>query len=305
MARHFAPIKTSIWDDPEFQALNSEEQRLYLMLFSQSGISSVGLVPMTLKRWANSTRGMTIKALSKTLQGLSDALFIVVDWDREELLVRSFVRHDGGYTNSLRLKAIQRESRGIGSKLLAGVLAHELTRLGIEHAISEAPYDARSKGHRSPIEGVSKGAGSGYVSTVGDGTLTEPETRTGNREPGPAPLASGIARPTRIPEPFVISEEMLNWASTEVPGIDIKRTTDKFVDYWRGATKNATKSDWPATWRNWLRRDFEEHPPRINGRAGTSSRIATSDQRVADGLDVVRRLAAQEEQANHRMEIEA
>jgi hypothetical protein len=102
---------------------------------------------------------------------------------------------------------------------------------------------------------------------------------------------------------------MRSWAGEEVPGLDIDRVTAKFVDFWRGKSgRDATKLDWPATWRNWLRRDFEDHPPRNgNGRASPSGRVATSDQRVADGLDLARRLAEREarEEQQQRLEIEA
>lgn len=129
-----------------------------------------------------------------------------------------------------------------------------------------------------------------------DPTHPEPTTH--------APTVRG--RATRIPDPFVISQSMRVWASTEAHGVDVERSTAKFVDYWRGKSgRDATKADWPATWRNWLRRDFEDHSPHTNGRASPSGRIATSDQRIADGLDVARRLAAQEDETNYPLEIEA
>jgi hypothetical protein len=97
------------------------------------------------------------------------------------------------------------------------------------------------------------------------------------------------------------------WATTETPGLDIERATDKFIDYWRGKSgKDATKADWPATWRNWLRRDFEDHPPHTNGNGRASPiRPSTTDQRVNQGLDLARRYAQQEAAEQQRMEIEA
>jgi hypothetical protein len=309
MPRHFGMTSTSIWDDDDFRDLTSEAQRAYLMLTSQSTITSVGIVPMTLKRWAGNTRGMTIKSLSKALQELSDALFIVVDWDREELLIRTFVKHDGGYKNSLRLKAIQGASKGLSNPLLGGILAHELNVLGVVHAIPFEPIDAkadnpdtpRSKGHRSPIEGASKGQGSGSVSAVGTGE-GKMENGKGNLESGEV-AAKAAPRPHRIPDDFSISDAMRTWAAEKVPGLDIDTTTEIFIDWWRG--KGGTHVDWVAAWRTWMRKDWQQPPPARNGRAPTPTR-STADQRVSTGLSLAEKYARQEaREQNHRLEIEA
>lgn len=66
------------------------------------------------------------------------------------------------------------------------------------------------------------------------------------------------SRGTRIAEPFIVTVEMRQWAAAETPLVDVDRSTRMFVDYWRAATgAKATKRDWLATWRNWLRRDQE------------------------------------------------
>ena len=59
---------------------------------------------------------------------------------------------------------------------------------------------------------------------------------------------------TRLPEPFMVTREMREWAAVKVPGLDVDGATETFVDYWRGrAGAGARKADWPATWRNSLR----------------------------------------------------
>jgi hypothetical protein len=60
-------------------------------------------------------------------------------------------------------------------------------------------------------------------------------------------------RGTRIPDPFLLTSEMRDWANERVPNIDITTETEKFVNYYRGlAGAKATKIDWIATWRHWL-----------------------------------------------------
>lgn len=298
MARHFGKFAARAWDDPDWWDLSIEAQHAYMMLISQDTISPVGTVPMTMNKWANSTKGHTFEALSKALQELSDKAYVVVDWRRETLLVRSFVRWDKGYENSLRLKSIQSTALTVRSPLLAGVLAFELDRLSIRHGITASPIDARSKALGSDIEATSKDSFSGsYLSSeVGDGR-TEPENGEGNRERQPdegasAPAASAAPRPkgSRIPDQFFITDKMRGWADAEVPGLDLNWYTRKFVDYWRSATRNATKLDWTRTWQNWMRDEFEKpNHRRVNGR-----QVGTADQRVMDHLDLAQRMAEQE-----------
>lgn len=56
----------------------------------------------------------------------------------------------------------------------------------------------------------------------------------------------------QIPEGFSVTPEMRAWAEMKAPSVDIDREHESFVDYWLAhGTKMA---DWPATWRNWMRR---------------------------------------------------
>lgn len=73
-----------------------------------------------------------------------------------------------------------------------------------------------------------------------------------------SPAEPSSRRPSRIPADFSITPEMLKWADTELPYFDTRRETLVFVDYWSGKATNATKLDWVATWRNWMRKAFND-----------------------------------------------
>jgi hypothetical protein len=48
----------------------------------------------------------------------------------------------------------------------------------------------------------------------------------------------------------------------ECPAVDLKAEHLKFVDYWIAKPGQAgTKLDWPATWRNWIRKAAETARP--------------------------------------------
>lgn len=95
-------------------------------------------------------------------------------------------------------------------------------------------------------------------------------TRTRTREATP--------RGTRIPEDFQPDASMLEWVRKECP--DVPRSEhDRFMDYWRGKSgRDGTKLDWPATWRNWMRRAQDDI---ATGRRKPAGRRSTTDERVA------------------------
>jgi len=67
-------------------------------------------------------------------------------------------------------------------------------------------------------------------------------------------------RATRLPADWSLPDEWKDWA-VRVHHLDPQRTVRislAFRDYWIAkAGKDATKADWFATWRNWIRRDAE------------------------------------------------
>lgn len=82
--------------------------------------------------------------------------------------------------------------------------------------------------------------------------------------------AGGSRRSTRAPADFQIPDAVLKWACKELPGVDrealvawMRRELEKLKDH----EFRTPKSDWEATYRNWLRRciDIGNAP----GRSGT------------------------------------
>lgn len=72
-------------------------------------------------------------------------------------------------------------------------------------------------------------------------------------------------RASRLPETWVLPVEWGQWAVKEGwPEAVIRSEADRFRDYWIGKSgKDATKADWAATWRNWMRNS--KAPKLVNG----------------------------------------
>jgi hypothetical protein len=67
---------------------------------------------------------------------------------------------------------------------------------------------------------------------------------------GKAPRRQG----TRLPDDWRPSQDLVAAVREERPDVDLRTETAKFRDHWHAkAGKDATKLDWDATYRNWIR----------------------------------------------------
>lgn len=148
MARDYARIMTAIWKNKEFRALSEQQQRAYLFLVTQPDISAAGVLPLRVRRWADCASTSTPDGLAQLFKELESGRFIVVDWDKEELLIRSFIRWDGGFNNPKRRPVIIRAAEEVESELIAQHVAMEFKRCGI----GTPPPDGPSGGAEPPIE---------------------------------------------------------------------------------------------------------------------------------------------------------
>jgi hypothetical protein len=127
----------------------------------------------------------------------------------------------------------------------------------------KAEYRARKARENAGVSAdVPTGQDQDDAPPVPDPTRTRPEReeRTSS-EVLSAPKARSN-RGSRIPEPFIVTGDMRAWAASEVPGANVDAITRRFVDYWRGESGvKASKVDWVAAWRNWLRRAHDENGP--------------------------------------------
>lgn len=80
-------------------------------------------------------------------------------------------------------------------------------------------------------------------------------------------------RGTRIPDAFVVTREMRAWAAEKTPLVNVDRSSEKFVNYWRAKTRDATKLDWVRTWHNWLISDQEKAEQRSTSQLSPDERL--------------------------------
>jgi hypothetical protein len=142
--RNYGNIATAIWLDKDFTSLSCDAQRMYFMIITQNNITSVGTLPITLRRWASYANDLPSERLLNSLKELADGSYIAIDWEQEELLVRTFVKWDGGHTNPKRLLSIKASASAVTSPILAPILASELDALSVDHEILLPQVDSHS-----------------------------------------------------------------------------------------------------------------------------------------------------------------
>lgn len=315
MAREYGNIFTAIWRDPDFIALPSDVQRVYLLVITQPDVSSCGVLPFMPSRWAKYAPDTDADSLRNSLSILHQNRYAIVDSDTDELLIRSFIRYDRGYTNTKkRLPAILAAIDGMLSDTLRQVTVHELNRLGVDHKLPHRPIDSLSDSlldslwHTPRIQVVRNV--SSYLNP--ETGIQNPETGILKPEPGSTSTADAPDPTDDYPPDF-----MEFW--TTFPRKDGKRAAAKAYRAARKRTSHVNILDGAQRYRDdpnrddgftamattWLNGDRWNDPPLPPRRDGPRpvQRIATADQRLADGMALAQRLANEESQ--HRTEIEA
>lgn len=94
---------------------------------------------------------------------------------------------------------------------------------------------------------------------------------------------------TRLPEGWMPTMELVAQMRTECPDVDLEAEHRIFTDYWIAQPgQKGVKVDWPATWRNWMRRKQGDRksPPKTFGQQrqdNTLSLIAELREEEARG----------------------
>jgi hypothetical protein len=132
---------------------------------------------------------------------------------------------------------------------------------------SNASADAMAilEGHENrslkDAEGIPKGSNNdpkGQGQGQGQGSLTSGSRITQGR--GQPPKSDRSPAGSRLAPDWTLPDDLKAWATEARPDLDIALQAARFRDYWTAMPgAKGRKTDWPATWRNWIR--GEKLPP--------------------------------------------
>jgi hypothetical protein len=286
MAREHGRLLCRIWNDSDWKALTSTEQWAYEMLVSQANITNCGLILLTVRRWANHASDMTEEKIRDALRTLDRKRFIAMDEDTEEILVRTFIRGDGVLKLPNVFKNALRQASQIQSSRLRNVLAAELRKLDRPDAgaVADQIEDPQVPLVPEPIaEPVGEPIPHGFQKTCGEGKGKGSSSPPSPSKSGPVSSRNAArgSRGSRIPDDFAVAAEMVQWARENTPDVDGREETQAFMDYWRAKPgKDGVKTDWVATWRNWMRK-AQKDAQRASARASPNGFQSSTDANIA------------------------
>ncbi|QAB17507.1 hypothetical protein Leucomu_05840 [Leucobacter muris] len=129
VARNYASIKTDIWGSVDWKQLPSGAQWLYFALLTHESLSRVGVAEWRPGRLAALAEGETAASIRRWAAKLEERRFVFVDNATEEILIRSFMKHDGLLQNPNLWPAIGAAFAGVYSPTLQRRIAHEVQKL--------------------------------------------------------------------------------------------------------------------------------------------------------------------------------
>lgn len=129
MARDHARLQTAIWRNPEFRALSVSAQHTYFACLSQESLTYVGVLDYFPGRIAALAAGQTPAKVERSIKELESSRFILVDRETTELLIRTYVRHDGVLGRLNMGKATARALSKVISLPIRSAIQSELAKL--------------------------------------------------------------------------------------------------------------------------------------------------------------------------------
>lgn len=133
------------------------------------------------------------------------------------------------------------------------------TEVEAERAAARDRMRERRRNKRGQFAGSSPEQQKNFGGSSPTPTQPSPARPESSKEDSSEPRKRGTTKGNRIPEPFVVTGEMRSAITAECVGLDVDSQTRRFVDYWRAQPgQKGVKTDWVATWRNWMRRAYDE-----------------------------------------------
>jgi hypothetical protein len=129
MARDHARIWLDIWSDDDFRDLTAVAQWLYFNRVTSPSLSFAGVGDWRPSRIAAAAKSLDAYAVEVAAAELQAGEFILIDLDTEEVLIRSWAKHDGLIQSPNMAKALARDHALIASPILRAVLVNQLVRL--------------------------------------------------------------------------------------------------------------------------------------------------------------------------------
>ena len=120
MARDHARIHLDIWGDDDFLDLPVDAQMLYFTLYTSEGRTLCGAHQWSAKKLTQRAGDWTVDRIEAAAQILSERLFLIIDADTDECLLRSWIKHDGLWRTPNMAVSVANARGNVASRTLRG-----------------------------------------------------------------------------------------------------------------------------------------------------------------------------------------
>lgn len=249
--RDYAKVAPTYWTGEtgkKIRMLGRDAQVVALYLITGPGSNWIGLYYLPLPTLCHEV-GISRDTALRILEKLAAIGFAHYDRDREQAWVPGTAKFQIG------------EQLKPGDKRIAGIVkdlkAYAGTPFGADFCrrYKEAFCLPETEALASPLEGPPKPVTETEAVAV---TVTETEAGAGEAA-SPLPPAKGRGRSRSVPPGYVISDQLKRWAMETRPDLDVDLEIEKFRDH----EFKDPRSNWDATFRNWIRnarRDMARSP---------------------------------------------
>jgi hypothetical protein len=225
MPRKLGIVQTAIWVDEDFRALTADAQRAYILFLSQPKITNCGVIAYLPRKLARLAADDSPTRLERAVDELAAARFVIVDRDTDELLVRTFVRHDKiesqpklkaaaidefREVESLQIRRILREEnpglfddirdpRPLNQPILEGLtepLAEGVSQ-GVDEGVSE-PLRVRARAAPAPAVAPAPSPAAADLKSTSSRTGTTPREPDKTEQPAAALAEAEAPRESRV-----------------------------------------------------------------------------------------------------------
>ncbi len=129
MARDYAQIRQDMWADDNWRGLTAPAQWLYMLLISDPRLTYAGVTDWHPGRIAQRAKECTARDVLVAAAELSDGYFIVIDEDTEEVMIRSYLKHDPLMRNPRLAVTMAKDFGAVASNKIRAAIVWELQKL--------------------------------------------------------------------------------------------------------------------------------------------------------------------------------
>jgi hypothetical protein len=161
VAREFVRLLTSIHEDPDWLGMTSQQHDVYVALMTSQDLSWCGVMPYIPKRLARFSADLTERRVIGALSELENLRMVIVDRSTEELLVRTYIRHDGLLKKPNIARAMEKALVRVHSGDIRAAIIQELGRVYLDDPGMPC-WDALSAELMIDVSAASERMGSNY-----------------------------------------------------------------------------------------------------------------------------------------------